>query len=148
MSDFTSRFGLPNLHVAQAQKEITHNEALVQIDGLLHPSVDSTLDVPPAPAPSDAGKCWLVASGATGDWAGRDGTIAYWTGFGWRYLSPRRGTALWHVADAVTMRFDGAEWLAAVMPAPIAGGAVQDVEARQQLATLMGQLRAAGWLAA
>ncbi len=36
MNERTSRLSLPLLHASQAQKEMTHNEALTLIDLLLH----------------------------------------------------------------------------------------------------------------
>ena len=56
----TPRFALPMLSVAQAQKETTHNEALVLIDALLHaPVVDGPLATPPEyPTEGDCG--WTV----------------------------------------------------------------------------------------
>ena len=57
----TPRHQLPYLAVGQAQKEITHNQALVRIDALLQPLVEAELSAPPASlAESQAGKCWLV----------------------------------------------------------------------------------------
>ena len=48
MSDASDRFALPLLHAGQAQKEITHNEALQLIDMLLHPYAESaSLTAPP-----------------------------------------------------------------------------------------------------
>ncbi len=93
----TRRFALPLLAAGQAQKEVTHNEALLAIDRLLHPVVESrVLAMPPsAPAP---GSAWLVAAGATGEWQGRDGRIAAHDGFGWTFFVPRTGTVA-YVAD-------------------------------------------------
>ncbi len=66
----TPRFSLPLLATAQAQKELTHNEALLLIDALLHGTVEGgpVSDPPPAPA---AGQCWLVGASPTGEWAGQ-----------------------------------------------------------------------------
>lgn len=58
----TGRHKLPCLAVSQAQKEITHNEALALIDALVHPVVEEQLSVPPAPTDADIGKCWLIGS--------------------------------------------------------------------------------------
>lgn len=60
MSDETSvRLGLPLLQTGQAQKEMTHNEALTLLDFAVQPVVEAVgVDTPPAaPAP---GACWVV----------------------------------------------------------------------------------------
>ena len=56
------RHQLPYLMVAQAQKEITHNEALARIDALLHPVVTDRLATPPSPPLADAGNAGLSMS--------------------------------------------------------------------------------------
>lgn len=101
--DGTARWALPLLFAGQAQKEITHNEALVLVDALLHGRVESAdLDNPPgAPA---IGQCWIVAGGASGDWAGHAGAVALWTDGGWRFIAPRTGLSV-AVADRVTTFF-------------------------------------------
>ncbi len=111
MSDDTPRLGLPYLITSQAQKEVTHNEALNRLDALVQAVVlDRGLTAPPAGAAD--GDCYLIAAGASGDWAGRDGQIAAWYG-GWVFVAPRAGFAV-HVADEdVTLRHDGGVWAVA-----------------------------------
>lgn len=61
----TDRLALPLLAAGQAQKEITHNEALGQLDMLVQLIVVSAdLSAPPA-SPAE-GQCWIVASGGSG----------------------------------------------------------------------------------
>lgn len=60
----TARHHLPMLAVSQAQKEITHNEALVLVDALLHPIIEDRLSIPPVATVADIGKCWLVGTAA------------------------------------------------------------------------------------
>lgn len=90
--DGTARWALPLLFAGQAQKEITHNEALVLIDALLHARVESA-DLASPPGTPLVGQCWIVADGATGDWAGKMGAIALWTEGGWRFVPPSAGLA-------------------------------------------------------
>ena len=53
MSDATNHLLLPYILAAQAQKHVTHNEALRILDGLVHLSVlDRDLTAPPA-SPAD-----------------------------------------------------------------------------------------------
>lgn len=115
MTDMTPRLGLPYLLAGQAQKEITHNEALNLVDMLAQATVrDRSRTVPPAdPAPGD---CHVVAAGASGAWSGKDGQIAAWYG-GWRFAAPRPGWSLWVEAERRALRWDGSGWA----PAPDRG---------------------------
>jgi hypothetical protein len=81
MADST-HLALPYFAANQAQKHVTHNEALRMLDALVHLSVlDRDLAVPPG-APAD-GDRYLVASGATGAWEDWDGNIpSTWTAHG------------------------------------------------------------------
>jgi hypothetical protein len=106
MSD---RFALPLLHVAQAQKELTHNEALTIIDLLLHPVAESATIATPPSAPL-VGQCWIVASGGTGAWTGKDATFACFTSGGWRYISPRKGLRVGVVDTQSVHIYDGLIW--------------------------------------
>ncbi|WP_428628675.1 DUF2793 domain-containing protein [Sphingopyxis sp.] len=141
----TPRFALPLLGVAQAQKEVTHNEALTLIDALVHAAVEAgpLSDPPVAPVP---GQCWLVGAAATGDWGGQAQAIAIWTVGGWRFVAPRAGTTVMRVADGTRLRFDGEEWAAPATIGPPSGGSTIDVEARSTLATLILHLEAHGLL--
>lgn len=140
----TSRHKLPLLAVAQAQKEITHNEALVRIDALLHPVVQDELSVPPALTDADTGKCWLVAASPTGEWAGKTGNIAIWIGGGWRFCEPTEGMRA-RLQSQNSDRFCSAgSWITPpAIPNP-ASGAVVDAEARSAIVLLLAHLRLIG----
>jgi hypothetical protein len=144
----TPRYGLPFLSVAQAHKEITHNESLATIDALLHMSVAETATAPPAPTVGDAGKCWLIASGATGAWQGHDRSIACWNGSGWNLIAPMTGMTIWHEQAQVEMRFLAGQWQQPGTVDVPQGGAITDAEARAAIALLLTRLRALGILAA
>jgi hypothetical protein len=111
MSDEASaRLSLPFLSSGQAQKEVTHNEALQRLDLLVQPVALSASVSTPPPSP-DEGACWIVGPSPDGGWAGHAGDIAQWTAGGWRFAQPSAGWEC-HVLDrAGTMRFDGsARW--------------------------------------
>ena len=131
MADTTSRFALPFILPGQAQKELFHNEALSRIDLALHPAVEG----PPAAAPpSDPaeGECWIVASGAGGDWAGRDAMLAMWSEGGWRFVAPPPGLSAWNKAAGVPLLWDGTAWSDGELPcAGLRVGGVQVVGERQ-----------------
>lgn len=77
----TPRLAWPLLIVAQAQKEVTHNEALTLLDALVHATVEAGPLAAPPPEPAD-GQCWIVGTAPTGDWTGKADAIAIWTGVG------------------------------------------------------------------
>src|SRR3546814_7014737 len=89
----TARFQLPLLAAAQAQKEVTHNEALTLLDALVQPVVEAGPQNSPPLAPA-VGQCWLVGAAPTAEWSEAAGTIAPWTAGGWRFAAPFAGMRL------------------------------------------------------
>lgn len=141
----TPRLGLPLLAVAQAQKEITHNEALTLLDALVHPAVEAGPIADPPADPAE-GQSWIVGPAATGAWAGQAAAIALWTAGGWRFAPPRAGMAVTRLSDGARLRFDGAFWAEpGTIPAP-AGGSTIDSEARSAISALILHLAAQGLL--
>lgn len=135
--DFTAtspRHAFPFLVAGQAQKEFLVNEALARIDALLHPVVDGELAEPPTGA--QPGQCWLVADGAAGDWAGREGAIASWDGYQWTYCAPHPGMVVYDASAGQRIVF-GTTWQRAARPEDPVGGTVVDVEARAAIAALI-----------
>jgi len=109
MSDTSTHLGLPYLLAAQAQKHVTHNEALRLLDAMVQLSVlDRTRTTPPA-SPAD-GDRHLVASGATGLWAGWDLNIAFWVDGVWIRLVPRQGWLVWIAAEQAFVVWNGTVW--------------------------------------
>ncbi|MCC7320349.1 MAG: DUF2793 domain-containing protein [Rubellimicrobium sp.] len=109
MSDLSPLLGLPYLLPAQAQKHVTHNEALERLDALVHLAVTRRdLAVPP-PAPA-AQERHIVAAGATGDWAGHAGEIALHDLGGWRFFVPQPGWRAEVLTEGIAVVFDGAAW--------------------------------------
>lgn len=103
------RLDLPYLSVAQAQKEVTHNDALNRLDLVVQASVlDRDLTVPP-PSPVQ-GAAYLVAAGAGGAWAGHDGELAAWYGTAWVFRPPWPGFVLYVADEARVLRHDGTAW--------------------------------------
>lgn len=144
-SPITARFSLPLLAVAQAQKEVTHNEALTLLDALVVPTVEAGPQNDPPETPL-AGQVWLVGAAPTGAWAGEPGTLALWTAGGWRFVAPRAGMRVTRLDDGLCLCFDGATWSAPPAIAAPAGGAVVDTEARTVIGALISCLSAHGLL--
>ena len=109
--DQSPRLSLPFIMPGQAQKHITHNEAIQALDALVQASVESrSLAAPPA-SPLE-GECWLVPSGASGDWAGHATELASWQAGAWLFLDPAPGWLVYCKADQALLVFDGTAWQA------------------------------------
>ena len=165
MSEQTPRLGFPLLASGQAQKELTHNEALVLADALVQPVVQAVgpAAIPAAPIP---GQCWIVGAGAGGVWAGQDHAIACWTESGWRFTPSQPGMTAWSLADSLparretngwtlgqlaasAVRIGGNQVLGARQPAIAAAtaGKIIDVEVRAAVSAILVALRAHGLIA-
>lgn len=108
MADST-HLKLPYIDANQAQKHVTHNEAVRLLDALVQMAVISrTLTTPPG-SPAD-GDRYIVASGATGAWVAWDLTIAYYVDGAWMKLVPQQGWLAWIEAESVHVRWDGSAW--------------------------------------
>ncbi len=109
MSDISANLSLPLIQPSQAQKHVTHNEALQRLDALVQLVVaDRDRTAPPAsPAEGDR---HIVASGATGDWSGRDGEIAAFQNGGWQFYAALDGWRAEIGAEAVQVIFGGGAW--------------------------------------
>jgi len=105
----TPHLALPLLAAAQAQKHVTHNEALAALDALVHLSVKERGRTVP-PATPDEGDRYLVGSGATGAFSGHDAVIALFDLGAWRFFTPRAGWRAYVEAEEALIAFDGSQW--------------------------------------
>lgn len=105
----TPHLDLPLVAAAQAQKHVTVNEALSALDATVHLSALSATEVAPPSSPVD-GDRYVVGSGATGDWSGRDAQIALFQNGGWLFLAPKPGWRAWLEDRSAALVFDGAAW--------------------------------------
>jgi len=158
----TPRLSLPFLSVGQAQKEFTHNESLQTLDVLVGGSVEGVPLASPPSSPS-LGAAYIVASGATGAWAGKSPCVAAWTSGGWRFIFPPEGMTLYERGSGTWAVYRSGEWefgnlrgaallidglqvvgsRAAAIASP-AGGTTVDTEARAVLDAILGALRGHG----
>jgi len=117
MPDDTTILSLPLILPAQAQKHVTHNEALVQLDLIVQLAViNRTLTAPPA-LPS-VGDRHIVGPAPTGAWAGQAGRIALFSQTGWQFTQPLPGWQAHVLVEGQTAAFDGLVWKA-VSDAPL-----------------------------
>lgn len=92
----------------QAQKEVTHNDALNDLDFLVQPSVlDHTLSTPPA-SPA-LGDCYIIAASPTGAWSGSANALAgYYSG--WKIKMPEVGWVAYSRSAARWLYYTGSGW--------------------------------------
>jgi Protein of unknown function (DUF2793)/Chaperone of endosialidase len=113
--DATPKLSLPYIMPSQAQKHVTHNEALAALDVVVQLVVlDRDLGTPPA-SPSE-GDCYIVAASAAGVWAGQSGKIAHYNDGSWQFLSPVRGWVACCVDEAGLLYWTGTAWASFPLP--------------------------------
>ncbi len=165
MSDSSARFGLPFLVPGQAQKDVTHNEALALIDAVLGACAEAA-GADAAPPSPIVGQCWIVGPAPTGAWAGNAHALAVWTDGGWRFLPAVEGMRAWLKDEQLWATFIDDAWAVgdervtnlivggdpvvgirqpAVTP-PIGGGVI-DAEARSAIAAIIARQEAHGLIA-
>lgn len=115
MSEQTSRLALPYILPSQAQKHVTHNEALQKLDAITQLVVRAELTTPPQ-VPEE-GDCFLIATGAAGIWTQRAGQIAVWQDLAWTYISPAQGWRAWFANTSRVKVLHNGEWREAPLPA-------------------------------
>jgi hypothetical protein len=131
----TPRLNLPVIEAAQAQKHVTHNEALAILDTLIQAAVESrTLTAPPG-SPSE-GDCYIPAVGASGAWSGWDLNLATFSGGGWMRLIPSSGMKAWVKAERLTVTYEDGVWRDGV--ALTQHGGRVTLRAREEELTLSG----------
>jgi len=108
----TPLLNLPMIMPSQAQPHVTHNEALMALDGIVQLSViRRDLAVPPS-AP-EAGDRYTVASPGAGEWEGWDHRIARFVDGVWTRVEPVAGWLAWVQDEALLVAWNGSAWAAA-----------------------------------
>lgn len=158
----TPRLSIPFLSAGQAQKEISHNEALQTLDALVAPAVEATPQASP-PATPVLGTCYLVGAAPTGAWAGQADKVAQYAAGGWRFIAPTEGMSMFVRASAQSATFRQGAWeigqlrgsslilggqqlvgsRASAIAAP-AGGTTVDSQARTTIGQMLAALRQHG----
>ena len=109
MTDTTPNLALPEIAAAQAQKHVTHNEALRVLDAIVHLAVLDRDLVAPPDTPVE-GQRWLVGTPASGDWTGHDDEIAAWQDGGWQFYAPHVGWLAYVTDEQALVAWSGSAW--------------------------------------
>jgi hypothetical protein len=91
---------------SQAQKHVTHNEALRILDAIVQLAIIDRGLADPPPSPTE-GDRYIVAAGATGAWEGKDNRIAAWQDDGWNFLDPKPGWLAFVLDEAALFSWTG-----------------------------------------
>jgi hypothetical protein len=114
MSEITANLKMPYILPSQAQKHVTHNEALQLIDAVVQLRIEDTLDEEPE-APEE-GECYLVGDSPTGAWAGKADRLAFRQDGAWIFIEPLEGWRAWFRADGRQRYCTGAGWSELPLP--------------------------------
>ncbi len=109
MPDHSPRLALPFIQPSQAQKHVTHNEALATLDTVVQLAVEAVEATIPPAAP-EGGEVWAIGPAPEGAWAGQAGRVATLIDDTWRFIAPQEG---WIALDKSTgrlLRQAGGDW--------------------------------------
>ncbi len=113
----TPNLELPYIQPAQAQKHVTHNEAIRKLDALVHIGIVSrTLSQPPQTA--GEGARYIVGVGAIESWQDQSGNVAAFQDGGWNFYEPQTGWVAWVEDEALLVVHTGGNWQAVVADTP------------------------------
>lgn len=107
--DDTPNLALPYIAPQQAQKHVTHNEAIRALDALVQLSVIDRTRTNPPETPADGAR-HIIAAPASGAWTDGEGRIAAFQDGAWMLYAPRAGWRAWCEEEAALLVFDGTAW--------------------------------------
>ncbi|WP_336487289.1 DUF2793 domain-containing protein [Methylobacterium nigriterrae] len=110
MPETTRNLALPLIAAGQAQKHVTHNEALALLDALVQLAcLDKDLAAPP-PNPQEGDRYLVASANPTGAWAGLTGQVVCFADGVWAGAEPRPGWLAYLIDEADLYLFDGRAW--------------------------------------
>lgn len=110
-TDTSPNLLLPYLMPSQAQKHVTHNEALQKLDLLVQLRVQ-VFDATVPPASPQEGEVYATGAAATGDWVGQNDMLAAYCNGSWQFLAPQNGWRATLVATGAQHVRTAGAWVA------------------------------------
>ncbi len=107
--DKSENLELPYIMPNQAQKHVTHNEAIRQLDALVQISVIRR-NIGEVPSDEQVGSRYIIGEDATGSWAGKTNQIAAYQDGAWAYYKPQEGWIAWVQEEARILVFRENSW--------------------------------------
>lgn len=100
---------LPFITAAQAQKHVTHNEAIRALDVIVQLSVLSRIRSAPPDAPN-AGDQYIIGPDPSGIWGGHEHEVAAFQDGAWMFYAPHAGWLSWVSDENAAYIWTGALW--------------------------------------
>lgn len=110
MPDYSPNLSLPFIMPSQAQKHVTHNEAIELLDMVVQLTLEAADAAVPPSAPLE-GQAWALGNAPSGAWSGQAGKIATWRGGGWLFVTKREGWIAWVKNAAKLEVVSGGTWV-------------------------------------
>lgn len=107
--DTTPNLLMPLIMGSQAQKHVTHNEALRRLDAIVQLSVITRGLIAPPPTPANGAR-YLVPPSASGAWTGHTHHIAAFEDGAWTFYAPGIGWLAFVADETRLLAWTGAEW--------------------------------------
>jgi hypothetical protein len=123
MANSSRSLSLPFIQPSQAQKHVTHNEALRILDLVTQLSVETDEQTDPPADPAEGERHIVGDTGATGAWLGHESDVALFENGGWQFFRPNTGWRAYVAGREALIVHDGSEWI------DLDSAEVQDLEA-------------------
>lgn len=105
----TPILALDEWEAAQAQPEVTVNEALRWLEAFAPLIVVAQQNAPPG-SPAD-GDRYLVGTAGSGAWSGHNNEVALYLGLAWAFKTAPTGTQAYLTGAAAEKRYLGGVWV-------------------------------------
>ncbi|MBS0237614.1 MAG: DUF2793 domain-containing protein [Proteobacteria bacterium] len=105
----TPNLALPYILAAQAQKHVTHNEAIRALDCLVQLAVESRALTAPPSSPAEGAR-YIVAAAPSGAWTGNAGKIAAFQDGAWIFYAPKEGWTAWIADESALVIYAAGAW--------------------------------------
>lgn len=106
----TTNLKLPYIAPSQAQKHVTHNEAIRALDALVQLSaINRSTSLPPEE--NQEGDRYIINTPAKGLWKRREGQIAAWQDGAWAFFSALEGWNVWIEDEKSFVVFHQKKWI-------------------------------------
>lgn len=109
MADRSTNLSLPFILPNQAQKHVTHNEALIDLDVLAQIVLQGLNQQTPPDSPEE-GHIYALGDTPEGDWENRSGHLAAYQSGIWRYHQPKEGWQAWDAENQRGVVYKDSQW--------------------------------------